>query len=112
MMSFNEMEGFGEKVKIVINRVGLDSGHITQKKAEETIGKEIFWQLPNDYRAMIEARNNGVPLREQSPKASITSSIAQLADALSGEKKEEAETAGKKSSLSGLFKLWPAKGGK
>jgi pilus assembly protein CpaE len=112
MMSFNEMEGFGEKVKIVINRVGLDSGHITQKKAEETIGKEIFWQLPNDYRAMIEARNNGVPLREQAPKASITSSIAQLADALSGEKKEETETVGKKSSLSGLFKLWPAKGGK
>jgi pilus assembly protein CpaE len=111
MMSFNEMEGFAEKVKIVINRVGLDSGHITQKKAEETIGKEIFWQLPNDYRAMIEARNNGVPLREQAPKAAITHSISQLADLLSGEKKDEtAEAAGKKSSLSGLFKLWPAKG--
>jgi pilus assembly protein CpaE len=113
MMSFNEMEGFAEKVKIIINRVGLDTGHITQKKAVETIGKEIFWQLPNDYRAMIEARNNGVPLREQAPKAAITHSIAQLAAALSGEAKTEAqEKAGKKSSLSGLFKLWPAKSGK
>ena len=64
-----------DKVKIVVNRVGLDNGQITLKKAEETIGKEIFWQLPNDYRTMIEARNNGVPLIEQAPKAAITQSI-------------------------------------
>ena len=113
MMSFNEMEGFAEKVKIVVNRVGLDHGHITQKKAEETIGKEIFWQLPNDYRTMIEARNNGVPLIEQAPKAAITQSIAQLAGVLSGEAKDKAqEKGGIKSGLSGLFKLWPAKSGK
>ena len=81
------MEGIGEKVKIVVNRAGLDNGHITLKKAEETIGKEIFWQLPNEYRTMIEARNNGVPLIEQSPKAAITQSIAALAAALFNEAK-------------------------
>ena len=64
MMSFGNMEGLADKVKIVVNRVGLENGQITLKKAEETIGKEIFWQLPNDYRTMIEARNNGVPLIE------------------------------------------------
>ena len=69
MMSFGEMNDLADKVKIVVNRVGLESGHITLKKAEETIGREIFWQLPNDYRTMIDARNNGVPLIEQSPKA-------------------------------------------
>ena len=63
---------------------GLDCGHISLKKAQETIGREIFWQLPNDYRTMVEVRNNGVPLIEQSPKAAITQSIVQLADALSG----------------------------
>jgi pilus assembly protein CpaE len=112
MMSFNEMEGFADKVKIIVNRVGLDNGHITQKKAEETIGKEIFWQLPNDYRVMIEARNNGVPLREQAPKAGITQSITQLADALSGDGAEKPQEKSKASALSGLFKLWPAKSGK
>jgi pilus assembly protein CpaE len=113
MMSFNEMEGFADKVKIIINRVGLDNGHITQKKAEETIGKEIFWQLPNDYRVMIEARNNGVPLREQAPKAAITQSIGQLVEALNGDGTEKPqEKAGKMSGLSGLFKLWPSKSGK
>jgi len=58
------MEGLADKVKILVNRVGLENGQITLKKAEETIGKEIFWQFPNDYRTMIEARNNGVPLIE------------------------------------------------
>lgn len=69
MMSFGEMNGLDQKVRIVINRVGLDSGHITLKKAQETIGRDIFWQIPNDYRAMVDSRNNGVPLIEQSPKA-------------------------------------------
>jgi len=113
MMSFGEMENMADKVKIVVNRVGLEQGHITLKKAEETIGKPIFWQLPNDYRTMIEARNNGVPLYEQAPKAAITHSIHALAQALSGdEAARPAEATAKKSGLGGLFRLWPSKGGK
>jgi pilus assembly protein CpaE len=104
MMSFGEMNGLDQKVRIVINRVGLDSGHITLKKAQETIGRDIFWQIPNDYRAMVDSRNNGVPLIEQSPKASVTQSILSLADALSGDPKAAADTAAAKKS-SGLTKL-------
>jgi pilus assembly protein CpaE len=91
MMSFGNMKGVAEKVKILINRVGLDSGNISLKKAQETIGRDIFWQLPNDYRTMVEMRNNGVPLIELSPKASITQAIVGLADALSGAKPEAEE---------------------
>jgi pilus assembly protein CpaE len=82
MMSFGEIEGLKDKVKIVVNRVGLGSGEISLKKAQETMGREIFWQLPNDYRTMVEVRNNGVPLIEQAPKAGITQAIITLADAL------------------------------
>jgi pilus assembly protein CpaE len=82
MMSFNETEGLKDKVKIVVNRVGLGSGEISLKKAQETMGREIFWQLPNDYRTMVEVRNNGVPLIEQAPKAAITQAFITLADAL------------------------------
>ena len=53
------------------------------KKAQETIGREIFWQLPNDYRTMSEVRNNGVPLIEAAPKAAITQSILELTDQFS-----------------------------
>ena len=93
MMSFNETNNFDEKVKIVVNRVGYDTGQISLKKAQETIGRDIFWQIPNDYRVMVEVRNNGVPLIQQAPKAAITQSINQLADALSGKADDEAADA-------------------
>ena len=110
MASFAEMEGIADKVKIIVNRTGLETGQITLKKAEETIGKEIFWKLPNDYRTMIEVRNNGVPLVEQSPKAAITQSIVTLADTLSGGENVEAPKIGaKRSGLRKLFNLFPSK---
>ena len=106
MASLGEMEGIADKVKIVVNRVGLESGQITLKKAADTIGKEVFWQLPNDYRTMVEVRNNGVPLLEQAPKAPITQSIATMAEALSsGEKVDAPDVSGKQSVLGRLFHL-------
>ena len=79
---------------------------ISLKKAQETFGREIFWQIPNDYRVMVEVRNNGVPLVQQAPKAAITQSINQLAVALQGATSEEpAEAAPKK----GWLNLWPAR---
>ncbi|NQU25251.1 MAG: AAA family ATPase [Candidatus Nealsonbacteria bacterium] len=103
MTSLGEMGDIAEKVKIVVNRVGLESGQITLKKAEETIGKQIFWQLPNDYRTMVEVRNNGVPLIEQAPKAAVTTSIIALAEALGSDEKVTAPDASKKSVLGRLF---------
>jgi pilus assembly protein CpaE len=113
MMSFSELEGIADKVKIVVNRVGLESSQIALKKAEETIGKEIFWQLPNDYRTMVEVRNNGVPLLDHAPKAAITQAVVTLATVLCGDTSPDASGAStKKSSLSRLFQLWPSKSGK
>jgi pilus assembly protein CpaE len=110
MASFAEMEGIADKVKIIVNRAGLETGQITLKKAEETLGKEIFWKLPNDYRTMVDVRNNGVPLVEQSPKAAITQSIVALADALSGGENVEAPEIGAKwSGLKKLFTFLPSK---
>lgn len=110
LMSFGEVEGLADKVKIVVNRAGLDSGQIGLKKAQDTIGREVFWQLPNDYRTMVEVRNNGVPLVEQAPKAAITQAVVNLADTLSGaEKPAEAEAEPAKSSISRLLGFWPGK---
>lgn len=82
MMSFEEMDDLNEKVEIVVNRAGLDSGQISLKKAKETLGREVFALLPNDYRTMIEVRNNGVPLIVQAPRAGITHAIRELASKL------------------------------
>ncbi len=84
LMSFQEMDNIRDKVKVVVNRMGLESGQISLKKARDTIGRDVFHQIPNDYRTMVEMRNNGVPLIEQAPKAPITQSILQLTDMLVG----------------------------
>ena len=48
-MSFDQIEGFRDKLKIIVNRAGLESGQIKLRKAKETIGRDIFFQIPNDY---------------------------------------------------------------
>lgn len=114
LMSFDEIEGLREKLKIVVNRVGLESGQIKLKKATETIGREIYYQIPNDYRTMVEVRNNGVPLLEQAPKAPITLAIQGLADLLSGANTLNADVAKEEQSSgsSSWLNFWPAKNAK
>jgi pilus assembly protein CpaE len=114
MTSFSQMNGMADKVKIVVNRVGLDKGPITIKKAEDTMGKEVFWQLPNDYRTMIEARNNGVPLTDQAPKAAVTQSFIALSEAITNDQESVKDDLAvpKKSGIGRLFHLLPGKGGK
>jgi pilus assembly protein CpaE len=103
MSSFVEIDGLLDKVRIIVNRYGLETGQISLKKAQDTIGREIFWKLPNDYRTMVDVRNNGVPLIEQAPKAKITQSILMLAEALSGRSASLASEAD--SSKSSITKL-------
>ena len=105
MMSFKENK-LDEKIKIVVNRGGYETGQISLKKAQETFGREIFWQIPNDYRVMVEVRNNGVPLVQQAPKAAITQSINQLAAALGGKSDDPSTEAAPKK---GWLNLWPAR---
>lgn len=108
LMTFDEDEALRDKVKVVVNRVGQDSGQISLRKARDTIGRDIFWQVPNDYRVMVEVRNNGVPLLQHAPKAGITQSIGQLADALTGKKAEGDAATGEGKSRRWLS-LWPSR---
>jgi pilus assembly protein CpaE len=79
-------ENLADKVRVVINRLGADTVEegISLKKAEEVIGKPIFWQIPNDPKAVIGARVAGHPLVKHAPKSRVQQSIAGLAQALYG----------------------------
>ena len=109
MMTFDDSPELRDKLKIVVNRGGQDSGQISLKKAQETINREIYWQVPNDYRVMVEVRNNGVPLVEHAPKAGITNSINQLAAALCGKQSDDQLDADADTKGRSWLKLWPAK---
>jgi len=82
--TFGQEEVLAEKIKVVVNRVGSEDSEISLKKAEETIGKPIFWQVPNDYRAMFGSRNAGEPLLVHAPKSKTQQSLLGLAEALCG----------------------------
>ena len=73
-----------QKLKIIVNRAGLDGTQISSTKAEETIDREIFARIPNNYVVISECRNNGVPLIQQAPKAAITNAVNELAARLMG----------------------------
>jgi pilus assembly protein CpaE len=80
-----------DKIKVIVNRIGSDDGgEITLAKAEETIGRQVFWQIPNDFKAMVGSRNAGVPLLTHAPKSKAQIAIASLANALSGKGVPEA----------------------
>lgn len=82
---FEDYEGINDKVRVILNRMGIEDTQISMSKAKETIGREIFCQLPNDYQAMVESRNNGVPLIQQAPKARITKAIEAVAEVFNDE---------------------------
>ena len=79
-------EELAEKVRVVINRVGAEEVEedISMKKAEEVIGKPIYWQIPNDSKAMIGARIAAAPLISEFPKSKTHLAIQGLANALTG----------------------------
>jgi pilus assembly protein CpaE len=80
-----------ERVKIVVNRY-LKSSDISLEDAEESIGQEVFWTIPNDYGTTMSAINNGKPLSEISSKAPVTMNIDRLAGSfVQGEEDQKAK---------------------
>jgi pilus assembly protein CpaE len=96
-------ENLAEKVRVVINRQGAESVEegISLKKAEEVIGKPIFWQVPNDTKAVIGARVAGHPLIKHAPKSRVQQSIYGLVQALYGKPGAPAPEKGGKGSKGG-----------
>ncbi|MDC0284480.1 response regulator [Mariniblastus sp.] len=102
LSSLETYDDVNDKIKIVVNRVGLDKMQISSTKAEETIDRDIFWRIPNNYPVISECRNNGVPLLENAKNAAITQSICELAEKLSGDFEDDEGQATKKDRMSWL----------
>ena len=70
-------------VEVVVNRFDKKSV-ITLREAEQSIGKKVFWLVPNDFHATMSAINQGKPLSIVEPTAEVTEAIAEMAAALAG----------------------------
>jgi pilus assembly protein CpaE len=105
MQFFETIEELSEKVRVVVNRLGLEDSQISLNKALETIGREVYWQIPNDYATIVESRNNGIPLVTQAPRAKITKAIEQLAKNLGQVIDTKVEPVDEKKQRKGLFRF-------
>src|SRR5262245_45667202 len=105
LMTLGDQEGIADKVRVVVNRVEANANEasISLKKAEETIGKPIFWQIPNDSRSVLAARVAGEALLKHAPKSRAQMSIQGLAQALSRKAVAVPEAAAGGSFIKGLF---------
>jgi pilus assembly protein CpaE len=72
-----------ESIKILVNR-NQKRSIISIEDAEKSLKKRIFWSIPNDFQATINAINQGKPLMITEPAAEITSSFTELATTLTG----------------------------
>ena len=105
MQFFETVEELSEKVRVVVNRLGLEDSQISLNKALETIGREVYWQIPNDYATIVESRNNGIPLVTQAPRAKITKAIELLAKNLGQLIDSKDESVVEKKQRKGLFRF-------
>ena len=106
--ALSDIEGLDQRMRIVINRCCTQSP-VRLKKAEEIMGREIFWQLPNDHALMVDACNKGLPLTVHAARAELTQSLRAMASALVAPPQSGAAKAARAASKArGWFRFWPA----
>jgi len=96
-------DGLPDRVKLVMNRIGAKELNIPLEKAEETIDRKVFWQIPNDWQNLSAARTAGVPLVLHAPKAKASLALCKLADALAGDPAQGPQNGVKRRGLFAMF---------
>lgn len=86
-------EGLLDRLKVVLNRVGAKELGIPKEKAEQTIGRPVYWQIPNDWQNVAASRAAGIPLVLHSPKSKASQAMTKLAEELAGSSGPVAEAA-------------------
>ena len=75
------MIGFNmDRVKIIANRVGKESGIISADYVKETLNHEIYYSLPDDWPSASGSINMGVPLIQEYGKSKIRLGVRELAE--------------------------------
>jgi pilus assembly protein CpaE len=79
----NHLGVASDRVRLVVNRYGQPR-EVPALKAEQALGVKIFHYVPEDPKTVNRANNNGVPAVLESPRASISKSVAKLAVSVNG----------------------------
>lgn len=73
-----------DRVKIVCNRFGRESGYLEQADVEATLKRKLDFLLPDDWKTCSMAVNMGSPLFNDAPKSRVRGAINEMAQTLAG----------------------------
>lgn len=73
-----------ERVKLICNRVGKDSGLLEPEHVEATLGREIYFSLPDDWKTVSAAVNMGLALSQSAVKSRVRQAFIELAQKIHG----------------------------
>jgi pilus assembly protein CpaE len=79
------MRQFGyntDHTRLVCNRTGRDSGHLSIQRVSETLGLDVFAIIPDDWTTVSGAINLGEPLQSHGPKSKVRMAIQEIAERL------------------------------
>ncbi len=68
-----------DRMKLVCNRVGGESGGITTEDVRDTLNMDVFGEVPDDWNSVNAAINIGEPLSVSSAKSKVRQSIRGMA---------------------------------
>jgi len=71
-----------DRAKLICNRVGRSSGHLSVNDVTETLGLGLFASIPDDWETASGAINLGEPLLAYSPKSKLRVAIQEIAERL------------------------------
>ncbi len=78
-----EMQAGGynlDRVKLVCNRHGLESGRLELEHVEATLNRKVFAAIPDDWRTVSSAVNMGEPLAASGPRTRVRQAVRELAE--------------------------------
>jgi len=90
-----------DRTKVICNRVGRESAHLTVKNVSETLGLPVAATIPEDWTTVSGAINLGEPLSEHGPKSKVRMAVEEIAKGLHDPEAAAEDDAGSKKGLIG-----------
>jgi pilus assembly protein CpaE len=73
-----------DQVRLLCNRFGRDAGYLEPGDVETTLGRQLSWTIPDEWKTASTAVNVGAPLLECAPKSRLRVAFQEIAAAILG----------------------------
>lgn len=90
-----------DRAKILCNRVGRSTAHLSVKDVTETLGLDLYATIPDDWETASGAMNLGEPLMTYGPKSKLRIAIQEIAERLHRPEPDADDKSGRKQGLIG-----------